>query len=80
MELTTVLLSLLVVCLGGAGVIGLLMVVAAFKKRLNNQDIVLERLPAVFDHYRILLITDIHRRRSPEAMLTPLRGRWTLSS
>lgn len=56
------------------------MVAAAFKKRLNHQDIVLERLPAAFDGFRILLITDIHRRRLPEEMLTPLRGRWTLSS
>lgn len=75
MELTAVLLILLGVCLVGAGGMGLLMVAAAFKKRLNHQDIVLERLPAVFDGYRILLITDIHRRRLPEAMLSPMRGK-----
>lgn len=69
------LLILLGVSLGVAGGMGLLMVAAAFKKRLNHQDIVLERLPAAFDGYRILLITDIHRRRLPEEMLTPLRGK-----
>ncbi|NQX44841.1 metallophosphoesterase family protein [Paenibacillus tritici] len=74
MELTW-LLILLAVCLGVAGVMGILMVAAAFKKQIIAEDIVLERLPAAFDGFRILFITDIHRRRLPEDMLNPLRGK-----
>lgn len=51
------------------------MVAAAFRNRLVTQDILLERLPAAFDGYRILFVTDTHRRRLPENLLLPLQGK-----
>lgn len=68
------LLILLSVCAGVAGTAGIVMVAAAFKKRIIAEEIVLDRLPAAFDGFRILFITDIHRRRLPAAMLAPLCG------
>jgi predicted MPP superfamily phosphohydrolase len=67
------LLILLSACAGVAGTAGIVMVAAAFKKRIIAEEIVLDRLPAAFDGFRILFITDIHRRRLPAAMLAPLR-------
>ncbi|AIQ59575.1 hypothetical protein PBOR_23450 [Paenibacillus borealis] len=69
------LLIFLSVCAGAAGIMGIIMVAAAFKKRIIAEEIVLDRLPAAFDGFRILFITDIHRRRLPAAMLAPLRGK-----
>jgi predicted MPP superfamily phosphohydrolase len=69
------LLVLMIACAGLAGGMGVIMVAAAFKKRIIAEEIVLDRLPAAFDGFRILFITDIHRRRLPGAMLAPLRGK-----
>lgn len=52
----------------------LAMVAAAFRKNIIAEEIVLPSLPEAFDGFRILLITDVHRRRIPEDMLAPLKG------
>ncbi|MFE4710945.1 metallophosphoesterase [Paenibacillus sp. NPDC056722] len=51
------------------------MVRNAFKNRIIAEEIFLETLPASFDGYRILFITDIHRRRLPSDMLKALKGK-----
>lgn len=51
-----------------------LMIFQAFRSRIIAEEIVLESLPVPFDGFRILFITDIHRRRLPAALLTPLTG------
>lgn len=60
---------------GAGAVMAAVMVAAAFRSRLVTRDILLERLPAAFDGYRILFITDTHRRRLPEELLLPLQGK-----
>ncbi|WP_342436245.1 metallophosphoesterase [Paenibacillus sp. FSL L8-0436] len=50
------------------------MVVSAFKKNIIAEEISLGSLPAEFEGYRILFITDIHRRRLPKKLLDPLHG------
>ncbi|AIQ48201.1 hypothetical protein R70723_21510 [Paenibacillus sp. FSL R7-0273] len=50
------------------------MVTAAFRKSIIAEEIFISKLPAAFDGFRILFITDIHRRRLPEALLAPLAG------
>lgn len=57
-----------------AAVIVILMVIGAFRKRIITEEIILASLPDAFDGYRILFITDIHRRRLPAKLLTPLKG------
>lgn len=69
------LLILLAVGFGAGAVMAAAMVAAAFRNRLVSQDILLERLPAAFDGYRILFITDTHRRRLPGDLLLPLQGK-----
>lgn len=69
------LLIVLIVCLGFVGVMAALMITAAFRKQIIAEEIVLERLPPSFDGFRILLITDIHRRVLPANLLAPLRGK-----
>lgn len=53
----------------GAGVIGW-MSVEAYGYRMREQEVISDRLPLSFDGYRILFITDIHRRKLSEAKLT----------
>lgn len=69
------LLIVAAVCFGAGAIMTAVMVAAAFRSRLVSQDIQLERLPAAFDGYRILFITDTHRRRLPENLLLPLQGK-----
>lgn len=57
------------------GIGAAIMVVSAFKKNIIAEEISLGSLPAEFDGYRILFITDIHRRRLPKKLLDPLRGK-----
>lgn len=52
----------------------LLMIKKAFENRIIAEEIFLESLPASFDGYRILFITDTHRRRLPAPMLMKLKG------
>ncbi|WP_249899635.1 metallophosphoesterase [Paenibacillus sp. PK3_47] len=54
---------------------GTVMVAAAFKKNIIAEEILLDSLPEPFDGYRILFITDIHRRRLPKDLLEPYKGR-----
>lgn len=56
-------------------IIVIIMIISAFKKTIITEEIMLEKLPAVFDGFRILFITDIHRRRLPVAHLSPLKGK-----
>jgi predicted MPP superfamily phosphohydrolase len=42
--------------------LGAVMVREAFRVRLRREEVVLTRLPAAFDGYRIFFISDIHRR------------------
>lgn len=58
-----------------AVIIAVIMVSNAFKNRIITEEIILKSLPEVFDGFRILFITDIHRRRLPSALLTPLKGK-----
>lgn len=50
------------------------MVMGAFGKRIIAEEIFLDSLPQAFEGFRILFITDIHRRRLPQALLTSLKG------
>ncbi|KUP20388.1 metallophosphoesterase [Paenibacillus sp. DMB5] len=59
----------------GLGIIGAIMVFSAFGRNIIAEEIFLAGLPPEFDGYRILFITDIHRRRLPEALLAPLAGK-----
>lgn len=54
---------------------GTVMVIAAFKKNIIAEEIFLPSLPEAFDGFSILFITDIHRRRLPETLLAPLKGK-----
>ncbi|MDT3426847.1 putative MPP superfamily phosphohydrolase [Paenibacillus forsythiae] len=58
----------------GAAAIGAAMLAEAFRNRLVRTDIELEALPRAFDGYRILLVTDIHRRILPRKRLAGLKG------
>ncbi|AIQ53680.1 metallophosphoesterase [Paenibacillus sp. FSL R7-0331] len=57
------------------GILAAVMIVNAFRKRIIAEEIFLSTLPAGFDGFRILFITDIHRRRLPRALLAPLAGK-----
>ncbi|WP_340004166.1 metallophosphoesterase [Paenibacillus sp. FSL K6-0276] len=57
-----------------AVIIAVIMVSNAFRNRIITEEIILNSLPDAFDGFRILFITDIHRRRLPSALLTPLKG------
>ncbi|WP_342561840.1 metallophosphoesterase [Paenibacillus sp. FSL R7-0345] len=59
----------------GLFILGIIMVFSAFGRNIIAEEISLEALPAEFDGFRILFITDIHRRRLPEALLAPLAGK-----
>ncbi|BCG59949.1 metallophosphoesterase [Paenibacillus sp. URB8-2] len=59
----------------GLAAIGSVMLAGAFRSRLDETDIELESLPEPFDGYRILLVTDIHRRSLPQGMLSGLKGK-----
>lgn len=56
------------------GLAGIVMVFAAFKKNIIAEEIVLDSLPESFDGFRILFITDIHRRKLPKDLLAPHKG------
>lgn len=56
-------------------IIAVIMVSNAFRNRIITEEIILKSLPDVFDGFRILFITDIHRRRLPSALLNPLKGK-----
>lgn len=53
---------------------GMLMLTAAFRNRIIAEEIILESLPKAFDGFRILFISDIHRRRLPRRLLEPMKG------
>lgn len=57
------------------GSFGAAMIAAAFKQNIIAEEIFLDALPAAFDGFRILFITDIHRRRLPGELLAPLAGK-----
>ncbi|CAM4486645.1 metallophosphoesterase [Paenibacillus typhae] len=59
----------------GLGIIGTIMVFSAFGRNIIAEEIFLAGLPPEFDGFRILFITDIHRRRLPEDLLAPLAGK-----
>jgi uncharacterized protein len=67
--------GLIVAVLLIAVIIAVAMVSNAFKNRIITEEIILKSLPDVFDGFRILFITDIHRRRLPSALLTLLKGK-----
>ncbi|MNM09209.1 putative metallophosphoesterase [compost metagenome] len=50
------------------GAVAATMVISAFGRRIVETDIVLDNLPAALDGFRILLVTDIHRRRLPKSL------------
>ncbi|QWU14662.1 Predicted phosphohydrolase, MPP superfamily [Paenibacillus sophorae] len=62
--------------LAAAGVVafGAAMLSGACRSRLAETDIELETLPRAFEGYRILLVTDIHRRILPRKRLSSLKG------
>ncbi|NGM81512.1 metallophosphoesterase [Paenibacillus sp. 7124] len=55
--------------------IGTVMLAEAFRSRLTETEIALDTLPVPFDGYRILLVTDIHRRSLPHKLLSGLKGK-----
>ncbi|MCL6602414.1 MAG: metallophosphoesterase [Paenibacillus sp.] len=52
-----------------------LMVAKAFGREIITEEIVLNSLPQPFDGFRILFITDIHRRRLPSKQLSLLKSK-----
>ena len=50
-----------------------IMIAQAFGRRIIAEEIVLSSLPVAFEGFRILFITDIHRRRLPSNLLSPLK-------
>ncbi len=50
------------------------MLAAAFRNQIIAEEILLEALPKEFDGFRILFISDIHRRRLPVKLLSPMKG------
>ncbi|MEK3983929.1 metallophosphoesterase [Paenibacillus sp. FSL K6-3166] len=56
-------------------IIAVIMLSNAFRNRIITEEIFLKSLPDEFDGFRLLFITDIHRRRLPTALLTPLKGK-----
>ncbi|MEC0166860.1 metallophosphoesterase [Paenibacillus graminis] len=54
---------------------GSLMLAAAFKNQIIAEEILLEALPKELDGFRILFISDIHRRRLPAKLLSPVKGK-----
>lgn len=72
---TAWLLGIMGICVLLAALFGLLMLVAAFREHIIAEEIFLEALPEDFDGFRILFITDIHRRRLPVKLLSPMKGR-----
>lgn len=55
-------------------ILGAVMFTSAFRHRIIAEEILLDALPAAFDGFRILFITDIHSRRLPKALLASLGG------
>ncbi|WP_039836084.1 metallophosphoesterase [Paenibacillus sonchi] len=53
---------------------GFLMLAAAFRNHIIAEEIFLEALPKEFDGFRILFISDIHRRCLPVKRLSPMKG------
>lgn len=56
-------------------IVVVVMVVSAFKKTIITEEIILDSLPSQFDGFRILFITDIHRRKLPTELLLQLKGK-----
>ncbi|MEC0089795.1 metallophosphoesterase [Paenibacillus macquariensis] len=50
------------------------MINEALRNKVSPIEIEMDRLPTSFDGSRILLITDIHRRKLPESLLMALHG------
>ncbi len=50
------------------------MIIEALRNKVMPIEIEMDRLPCSFDGSRILLITDIHRRKLPKHLLTSLKG------
>lgn len=50
------------------------MINEAFRKIVNPMELQIDRLPSSFDRSRILLITDIHRRKLPRRRILSLKG------
>jgi len=50
------------------------MINEALRNKVSPIEIKMDRLPTSFDGSRILLITDIHRRKLPESLLMALHG------
>lgn len=59
----------------GAGAIGW-MRAEARGYRVREEEVVSERVPHSFDGFRILFITDIHRRQLSEKSYYPIYHRW----
>ncbi|WP_187355258.1 metallophosphoesterase [Paenibacillus tengchongensis] len=70
---STIIGIVVLIVLAGAVFLAL-MVVKAFATDIIAEEITLSGLPPAFDGFRILLITDIHRRRLPQAKLSHLKG------
>ncbi|MHA6530888.1 metallophosphoesterase [Paenibacillus sp. BAC0078] len=72
---TVWLLGILTVCVLLPITVGMLMLTAAFRNHIIAEEIFLESLPQGFDGFRILFISDIHRRRLPKRLLEPMKGK-----
>ncbi|MBW4082861.1 metallophosphoesterase [Paenibacillus sp. S150] len=72
---TAWLLGMLAFCLLLLVWFGTAMLAAAFRDRIIAEEIFLEALPGAFDGFRILFISDIHRRRLPGKLLKSLKGK-----
>lgn len=71
--MVTACLVFLAACLLLMGIAMVAMVISAFRKSIITKEIILRSLPEEFDGFRILFITDIHRRRLPEQYLNTLK-------
>ncbi|OAB44251.1 metallophosphoesterase [Paenibacillus glacialis] len=71
--MTAVILASGCVAVAGISLIGK-MIHEALRNKVSPIEIELDRLPISFDGSRILLITDIHRRKLPKHLLMSLKG------
>ncbi|OKP84426.1 hypothetical protein A3844_12095 [Paenibacillus helianthi] len=72
---TSLLLDILSIIMLLLAVFIAMMLVAAFRNRIIAEEIFLEALPEALEGFRILFISDIHRRRLPIKLLNPLKGK-----
>ena len=65
---------LLAAAVGAPVLFGLTMFAKAYGRTVTEEEVRLDRLPAAFDGFRLLFITDLHRRRLPAGLIGRFKG------